>query len=135
MARLDELVGAREYDDIFAGATPTALVGTILLAEGNGVLKRGTIVSGTAGEGLEAVSAALGISASGSDSIAVAKPAVYVLAEDVDTGDSGSSTVEAFAYKTGCFARQRLLTDGEYEMTAADWEYLRGEGIITEDIL
>lgn len=130
MADLYEQVGTCEYNDIFASATPTAHVATVKLAESQGVLARGTLVSGTAGGELTVVAAALGISASGSDSITVSSPAVYVLAEDVDTGTEDA--VYATAYVSGHFRREALATKS-YSLTAADVQYLRTQGILTTD--
>lgn len=120
MARLDQLVGEADYNDIFASATPTAHVATIELAASQGTLKRGTLVTGTAGGEMSAVSAALDTN-----------PA-YVLAEDVDTGTDEAVTV--IAYKTGNFRREALVTSS-YTMTDADWENLRAQGILTTDSL
>ncbi len=128
MADLYEQVGTCERNDIFASATPTAHVATVKLAEGQGALARGTLVSGAAGGELTVVASALAITASGSGSITVTSPAVYVLAEDVDTGSEDA--VCATAYVSGHFRREALATKS-YAMTAADWQYLRTQGILT----
>ena len=130
MADLYEQVGTCDRNDIFASATPTAHTATVKLTENQGVLARGTLVSGAAGGELTVVAAALAISASGSDSITVSSPAVYVLAEDVDTGTADAVT--ATAYKTGYFRTEALVTKS-YALTAADVQYLRTQGILTTD--
>lgn len=117
MAELHQTVGTVDYNDIIAAATPTAHVATIKLAASQGVLPRGTVVTGTAGGEVSVIAAA-----------ATTEP-VYVLCDEVDTG---SDAVTAFGYKTGNFVRQRLNV-GEYTMTAADWEALRVQGILTQD--
>lgn len=122
MARLDTDMGSTAYDDIFAGTEPAPLVGTIKLAANQGVLERGTIVIGEPGGEFRAVDAAPTSGETG-----------MVLSEDTDTGTG--EAVAAYAYKTGCFARGRLKTDGTYELSADDVDKLRGIGIITEDIL
>lgn len=132
MARLDESLGSADYNDIFAAATPTPHVATVKLADTQGVLKRGTLVSGTAGGELAIVAAALATTASGTGSITVSSPAVYVLAEDIDTGTSDA--VMAAAYKTGHFRREALITKS-YTLTDADFQYLRTQGILTTDSL
>lgn len=130
MARLDSTVGSADYNDVFAAATPSAHVATIELAQSQGTLARGTVVSGTPGAAMSVVAAALAVTASGSDSITVSSPAVYVLAEDVDTGTT--SPVQAIAYKSGNFRRSALAFD-DYSPTAADWDYMRRCGILTTD--
>ena len=132
MARLDEALGSADYNDIFAAATPTPHVATVKLADTQGVLKRGTLVSGTAGGELSIVAAALATTASGTGTITVSSPAVYVLAEDIDTGTGDA--VMAAAYKTGHFRREALITKS-YTLTDADFQYLRTQGIITTDSL
>lgn len=132
MARLDEALGSADYNDIFAAATPTPHVATVKLADTQGVLKRGTLVSGTAGGELSIVAAALATTASGTGTITVSSPAVYVLAEDIDTGTGDA--VMAAAYKTGHFRREALITKS-YTLTDADFQYLRTQGILTTDSL
>ena len=132
MARLDEALGSADYNDIFAAATPTPHVATVKLADTQGVLKRGTLVSGTAGGELSIVAAALATTASGTGTITVSSPAVYALAEDIDTGTGDAVT--AVAYKTGCFRREALITKS-YTLTDADFQYLRTQGILTTDSL
>lgn len=119
MANLAEKVGTVDYNDIFASATPTALVATVKVAGSQGVLRRGSLLVGEPGGELELCSA----TATGSEY-------AYVLADDdVDTTDGA---VTCFAYKTGDFVRQRLITNG-YTLTAEDYDKLRGIGILTED--
>lgn len=120
--RLDTDMGSMAYDDIIAGTEPAALITTIKLAASQGVLERGTIVTGTPGGEFSACSKTTSGGETG-----------FILAEDTDTG-TGSAVV-AYAYKTGCFFRDRLKTDGSYVLTDADWDKLRGIGIMTEDTL
>lgn len=126
MARLDTDLETMEYDDVITGAGPYHK-SAIKLTQGKGVLKRGTVVTGTAGEGLAPVSAAL----SGADAL----DPVYILCEDTDTGDSGSSTVVAFAYDSGEFLKERLATDGEYTLADADFAYMRVQGFRFKSII
>lgn len=131
MADLFEQVGTCEYNDIFASATPTAHVATVKLAESQGELARGTLVSGAAGGELTVVAAALATTGTSSDSsVTITSPAVYVLAEDVDTGTEDA--VYATAYVSGHFRREALVTKS-YALTAADVQYLRTQGILTTD--
>ena len=131
--RLDEVIGSVGYDDLFVGNVPEADVVTVKLAASQGVLTRGSLVSGTPGGNFSLVSAAL------ADTVTVAESAgtmnyitAYVLADDVDTGTSGA--VVGIAYRTGHFNRAALITKS-YSLTATDEEFLRGKGILLSDAL
>lgn len=117
--KLNETIGAVEYDGIINSACHADVV-TVQLKAGNGVLKRGTIVTGTAGGELAPVSAAL-----------VASNGTYILADDTDV----SVATVATAYRTGHFNRNKLITNGSYALTAADEEVLRAAGILLSDAI
>ena len=117
--KLNETIGAVEYDGIINSAVPTE-VATVQLKAGNGVLKRGTIVTGAAGGELAPVSAAL-----------VATNGTYILTDDTDV----SVATVATAYRTGHFNRNKLITNGSYVLTAADEEILRSAGILLSDAI
>ena len=120
--RLDENLGAVDYDGLIVSNIPAADVVTVSLAAGSGILKRGTVVTGAPGGELSPLSAA-----------AVADNATYILADEVDA--SGSAAVEGTAYRTGHFARGKLTTGGSYTLTAADEEILRKSGILLSDAM
>ncbi|SCJ81364.1 Uncharacterised protein [uncultured Flavonifractor sp.] len=121
--RLDESLGTVGYDNLFVENVPEADVVAVKLAASQGVLARGTVVSGTpGGEDFAALAAA-----------AEATKAIYVLADEVDTGTSGA--VVGIAYRTGHFNRAALAVKTEYTLTAADEEILRGKGILVSDAL
>jgi hypothetical protein len=120
--RLDENIGTVGYDGLIVANEPVADVVTVNLAASQGVLARGTVITGAAGGEMSAASAAL-----------VATNAVYILADDTDTGTS--SAVVATAYRTGHFARNKLTTDGSYTLVAADEEIMRNAGILLSDAL
>ena len=84
------------------------------------MLARGTVITGAAGGEMSAASAAL-----------VATNAVYILADETDTG----TAVTATAYRTGHFARNKLSTNGSYTLVAADEEIMRNAGILLSDAL
>ena len=119
MKKLNETIGAVEFDGIINGVCCADVV-TVQLAAGNGVLKRGTIVTGTPGGKLAPVAAAL-----------TTGKAVYVLADD--TGITADTV--ATAYRAGHFNRNKLITDGSYALTAADEEILRAAGILLSDAI
>ena len=131
--RLDESLGAVGCDNLFVESVPEADVAAVKLAASQGVLARGTLVSGTPGGELTIVAAALTptVNVSGSSGT-IPAVAAYVLADDVDTGTSGA--VVGIAYRTGHFNRGALITSS-YSLTAADEEFLRGKGILLSDAL
>ena len=117
--KLNETIGAVEYDGIINSACHTDVV-TVQIAAGNGALKRGTIVTGTAGGALAPVAAALD-----------AAKGAYILTDDVDATNATVAT----AYRTGHFNRNKLITNGSYALTAADEEVLRAGGILLSDAI
>lgn len=131
--RLDESLGTVEFDNLFVENIPEADVVTVKLAASQGILARGTLISGTPGGEMTVVSKAI------ADTVTVAASAgtmnyttAYVLADDVDTGTSGA--VVGIAYRTGHFNRAALITSS-YVLTDADEEFLRGKGILLSDAL
>ena len=120
--RLDENLGTVGYDGLIVTNEPVADVVTVTLAASQGVLARGTVITGAAGDELSAAAAAL-----------VATNAVYILADETDTGTG--TAVTATAYRTGHFARNKLSTDGSYTLVAADEEIMRNAGILLSDAL
>ena len=108
------------YDNLFVENIPEADVVLVKLTAA-GVVKRGTVLSGTpGGDDFAALSAA-----------ASADKALYVLAEDCDTA---ADTV-GIAYRTGHFNRNALTFGGNYALTAADEEILRKSGILLADAI
>ena len=71
--RLDENIGAVEYDGLIVNNVPVADVVTVKLAAGTGILKRGTVVTGAAGAELAPAAAALS-----------ATNGTYILTDDTD---------------------------------------------------
>lgn len=120
--RLDENIGTVDYVGLIVTNEPVADVVTVTLAASQGVLARGTVITGAAGGELSAAAAAL-----------VATNAVYILADETDTGTG--TAVTATAYRTGHFARNKLSTDGSYTLVAADEEIMRNAGILLSDAL
>lgn len=131
---LYESLGTVDYDDLFVENVPESDVVTIKLAASQGVLARGSLVSGTPGGNMTLLAAAL------ADTVTVASTngtmnyvTAYVLADKVDTG-TGSAVV-AIAYRTGHFNRQAIKVNSSYTLTDADEEFLRGKGILLSDAL
>lgn len=120
--RLDETLGAVECDGLIVDNKPVADVVSVSLAASQGMLLRGSVVTGTPGDSLSLAGATLD-----------AENATYILANDTDTGTG--EAVSAAAYRTGHFARGKLVLGSEYVLTAADEEILRTEGILLSDAL
>lgn len=120
--RLDENLGNVGYDGLIVANEPVADVVTVTLAASQGVLARGTVITGAAGGELSAAAAAL-----------VATNAVYILADETDTGTG--TAVTATAYRTGHFARNKLAVASGYTLKATDEEELRKAGILLSDAI
>lgn len=120
---LASFVGSRGFDDIIVGTDPKPEAITLELKEDSGkTYERGTILVKVGGAGdPKPISQAL-----------TSADVIFVLAETADVSD-GDFVAEA--YETGCFARQRLLTDGSYEMTQPDWDYMRQAGLLSRALL
>lgn len=116
--KLNETIGTVEHDGLFVSNIPVADVVHVKLAAGEGTLKRGTVVTGTPGGELAAAKAAI-----------VATNGTYILTDDVELSDA---VTVATAYRSGHFARNKVITDG-YTLTAADEENLRKSGILFAD--
>ena len=117
---LNESLGTINTDHLFVENLPVADVVAVKLVAA-GVVKRGTVLTGTPGG---ADFAALSAAAS-------ASKALYVLAEDCDTTED---TV-GIAYRTGHFNKNALIVADGYALTAADEETLRKSGILLADAL
>lgn len=96
-----EVVGTFKPDCLIAGTEVPVLTAGVLLASGQGVLKRGAVIGTitTGGKGKLCNSAS-------SDGSQVAK---YVLSHEVDTTGSDKMSV---CYKTGPFDRDSLIFGG-----------------------
>ena len=117
---LNETIGTIGFDNLFVQNIPEADVVTVKLTAA-GVVKRGTVLSGTPGGADFAVLSAA----------ASAEKALYVLAEDCDTTEDAVG----IAYRTGHFNRNALTVGEGYALTAADEEILRKSGILLADAI
>ena len=117
---LNESLGTFGYDNLFVENIPEADVVTVKMTA-KGVVKRGSVLSGTPGGADFAVLAAA----------ASAEKALYVLAEDCDT----TADAVGIAYRTGHFNRNALIVGEGYTLSAADEEILRKSGILVADAL
>ncbi len=130
--KLNETIGSVDFDGLIVSNEPVADVFNVTIRKGAAAqtLKRGTVLalsaSGTAADGAVAI---LGTAAA-SDEVLTAN---CVLADDVEVGTDAN--VNAIAYRTGHFARNKLIVKDGYTMTASDEEELRKGGILLSDAL
>lgn len=131
--RLDENLGTMDYDGLIVTNEPVADVFTVTIRKetsAKATLKRGTVLalsSGTAGDGNMV---ALGTTAASNETLT----ANAILCDDTEIGTDAD--VEASAYRTGHFARNKLIFGGSgYALKPADEEALRAAGILLSDAL
>lgn len=127
--RLDENIGTVDYDGLIVTNEPVADVFTVTIRKETSekaTFKRGTVLALSSGDGMMV---ALGTTA-GSDETLTANA---ILCDDTEIGTAAD--VEATAYRTGHFARNKLIFSGEYTLKPADEEALRAAGILLSDAL
>lgn len=130
--RLDENLGIVGYDGLIVANEPVADVFTVTIhkeATAVATYKRGTVLAlpaDTAGDGKLVI---LGSTATTNETLT----ANCILAEDVEVGTNANVT--ALAYRTGHFARNKLIVKNGYTMTATDEEELRKGGILLSDAI
>ena len=115
-----EVVGSYTPDKLIAGDKVPTQVKGVMIAAGQGVLKRGSVIGIIDADGKGKLAAKAAVDGS--------KVAKYILADDVDT----TSAVVAQCYESGLFNRQALIFAAGN--TAADHEdNLRQYGIFLND--
>ena len=132
--RLDENLGSVGYDGLIVANEPVADVFTVTIrkeATAAATYKRGTVMallsaSGTAADGKLVI---LGTTAASNEVLT----ANCILAEDVEVGTAADVT--ALAYRTGHFARNKLIVKDSYTLKATDEEELRKAGILLSDAI
>ena len=122
MARLDCNVGESLDTNIIADVTPTAFETTAKLAASEKPLAVGTVLVASSADG----------QFSPASKAIEATDVVLILAEPIKKAEADD---EVAAYKTGHFFGNRLVTDGEYELAAADFDAMRRQGFVFKDIL
>lgn len=133
--RLDENIGTVDYDGLIVTNEPVADVFTVTIRKETSekaTFKRGTVLalsSGTGGTGGDGKMVALGTTAGSNETLT----ANAILCDDTEIGTAAD--VEATAYRTGHFARNKLIFSGEYTLKPADEEALRAAGILLSDAL
>lgn len=131
--RLDENLGSVGYDGLIVANEPVADVFTVTIRKGAtaaATYKRGTVLALSAGTADAGKLVILGSTATTNETLT----ANCILAEDVEVGTDADVTV--LAYRTGHFARNKLIFSGSsYTLKPADEEALRAAGILLSDAL
>lgn len=131
--RLDENLGTVDYDGLIVTNEPVADVFTVTIrkeATAAATYKRGTVMALSAGADGGGKLVILGSTATTNETLT----ANCILAEDVEVGTTADVTV--LAYRTGHFARNKLIFGGSgYTLKPADEEALRAAGILLSDAL
>lgn len=130
--RLDEVFAEVEYDNLIYDSYPPAVVFGVKLAAGQGLLKRGTLLSLNNG-----IMEMIGAASAGKANAVLAEPAdtgepsVKTQAEPESEGaEEETEAVMGIAYRTGHFNTNCLITEDGYQITEADKEALRSVGIL-----
>lgn len=127
--RLDENIGTVDYDGLIVTNEPVADVFTVTIrneTSEKATFKRGTVLALSSGDGKMV---ALGTTAGSNETLT----ANAILCDDTEIGTAAD--VEATAYRTGHFARNKLIFSGEHTLKPADEEALRAAGILLSDAL
>ena len=131
--RLDENLGTVDYDGLIVTNEPVADVFTVTIrkeANAKATLKRGTVLALSSGTADNGKMVALGTTAASNETLT----ANAILCDDTEIGTGAD--VEATAYRTGHFARNKLIFGGSgYALKPADEEALRAAGILLSDAL
>ena len=128
--RLDENIGTVDYDGLIVTNEPVADVFTVTIRKETSekaTFKRGTVLALSSGTGGDGEMVALGTTAGSNETLNA------ILCDDTEIGTAAG--VEAAAYRTGHFARNKLIFSGEYTLKPADEEALRAAGILLSDAL
>ncbi len=128
MSKAYEKIETNKIDGLIVDINPPADVMAVKIrkeASAAATLKRGTVLAlsmGTAGDGEYVI---LGTAAKENETL----KANCILAEDVEVG------TESAAYRTGHFAKDKLIVASEKNFSATDKEDLRDVGILISDAM
>lgn len=134
MSRLDENLGAVNYDNLINSMNPPAEPFTVTIRKESteaATYKRGTLLALSGGKDGDGKMVIFGTAAASGDGKVETLTANCVLAEDVEV-DTEEDAV-ALAYRTGHFNTNALITKNSTKITAADKEALRTVGILLSD--
>ena len=136
MKELVNKVGERGQDNLIAGLFPRALTMGVKIAAGEGLLKRGTLL--TAKDDGTYVICGKKVTTGEGDSTTTtiySNPSA-VLTVDVDAGDASATTaVTAVAYRSGNFNPDAVIVAKDYTLSQTDKDTLRKYDIIFTQVL
>lgn len=121
MELLNSKAGEYVPDKLILNAKHPIDVKSIAIANGRGVIARGTVLSLVKETGAYVV---CGNTVEGKTVVANC-----IVAEDVDTGSTATGTSPCCIYISGSFNQNSLIVKTDYTMTATDIENLRSAGI------
>lgn len=126
MINLYAKIGEIEQDNLITDLTPKVenRSRTIRKVTATTVLKRGTILAMSSGDGGDGKLVILGTEAGKDETLTPD----CVLCDDTTVDDT--TDVETVVYTAGCFNTSRVTVKEGYEMTAADFDALRKYGIV-----
>lgn len=113
--KLNEDIATIEYDNLFYSDDVKAIPAGVIVASGQGILKRGTLLAKTSENKMVVL---------GSEEGAVAD---CVLTDEVD---ATSADADAIAYIQGDFNINKLIVAEDYTISQADKDTLRTKNIL-----
>lgn len=126
-------VDERGQDNLIARLFPRALTMGIKVAAGEGLLKRGTILTAK-DDGTYVICGKKVTTGEGDDAqTTVCSNPSAILTVDVDA--SGTAAVTAVAYHSGNFNPNAVIVAEDYTLTAADRDTLRKYNILFTDMM
>ncbi len=128
---LKTVLGPMEYENLFAGNEPAALVryGVIRKLGTAATLKRGTILAKSSGTGGDGKLVILGTTAGSNETLTPD----CILADDIEVGTSNDENVNV--YVEGNFNEDNLIVDTGYTITEDDRDALRLRRIYLGDVM
>lgn len=124
--KLNENLGDVGFDGLIVANTPVADVFSVSLREGQGILKRGSVLAVSS---VDRAMVLLGTDPETDETLT----ANCILADETDTGTA--EDVHGIAYRTGHFNRRGVITKSGTTLGADDEEDLRKGGILLSDAL
>lgn len=131
--RLDKHVADLGHDDLIYDLYPPREVFSVILAAGEGVLKRGTVLAKNGTTANVQAEGDTGSVAARAENFVIwetGKTANCVLCDDTELG---TEERVATAYRTGHFAQNKLIVKSGSTLTEQDKEDLREVGILISE--
>ena len=126
-------VGECGQDNLIAGLFPRALTMGVKVAAGEGLLKRGTLLTAK-DDGTYVICGKKETTGEGDDAqTTICSNPSAVLTVDVDA--SGAAAVAAVAYRSGNFNPHAVIVAEDYTLSATDKDNLRKYDIVFTDMM